>query len=65
MSSGSAEAEPIGTKRVPVLRDLILSKVEALKELKQHWGRTMDPVEFSELKGTAMNACQCIKTYYN
>lgn len=36
MTSGSVEAEPIEIKRIPVLRGLILSKVEALKNLEQH-----------------------------
>jgi hypothetical protein len=65
MTSGSANTEPIGIMKVPVLRDLILSKVESLKVLKQHRRRTMDPVEFSVLKGKAMNVCQCNKIYYN
>jgi hypothetical protein len=33
-------------KRASVVRVLVLAKAEILKELKQHWKLTVDPVDF-------------------
>jgi hypothetical protein len=45
MTSGSAWVNPMDIKRASIWEVLALAKVEVVKELQQHWGRTMDPAE--------------------